>query len=276
MTTLSTTQLIEAMRTVAIAADTEQGREKLNAIANRMEMLVAANAGMDLQLNSIRAALNIPVNTSVQAGVFAETSRLNDEVLSLRSELSESVALANKLRRTAKEHQEENQQLRTKLEIYDRAAREPAEYKVVDPFGEITLRREKCEAEMYRELKGWNVTDLYTVPPLAVVPDEVTEFTKPNSSYEWRKGYNACIAAMLQHGNPVWSGIDWAKGCGPAPVIPEDWALVPVTADSEMMAAAIACGVTRGMDGALYVKYDDIYTAMVAAAPKFDRKDGDA
>ncbi|XYQ53272.1 hypothetical protein ACS91J_15880 [Pectobacterium carotovorum] len=115
MTTLSTTQLIEAMRTVAVAADTEQGREKLNAIANRMEMLVAANAGMDLQLNSIRSALNIPVNTSVQAGVIAEISRLNDAVLSLRSELSESVVLANKLRRTAKEHQEESQQLRTEM-----------------------------------------------------------------------------------------------------------------------------------------------------------------
>ncbi|WP_211046712.1 hypothetical protein [Pectobacterium versatile] len=132
MTTLSTTQLIEAMRTVAVAAETEQGREKLNAIANRMEMLVAANAGMDLQLNSIRTALNIPVNTSVQAGVIAETSRLNDEVLSLRSELSESVALANKLRRTAKEHQEENQQLRTGLAAYDGEA-----IMVAEPIGEI-------------------------------------------------------------------------------------------------------------------------------------------
>lgn len=30
------------------------------------------------------------------------------------------------------------------------------------------------------------------------VPDEVTASTKPNSSYEWRKGWNACRAAMLQ------------------------------------------------------------------------------
>ncbi|WP_189644237.1 hypothetical protein [Pectobacterium aquaticum] len=132
MTTLSTAQLIEAMRTVAGIADTEQGREKLNAIANRMEMLVAANADMDLQLNSIRSALNIPVNTSVQAGVIAEISRLNDAVLSLRSELSESVVLANKLRRTAKEHQEENQQLRTGLAAYDGKA-----IMVAEPIGEI-------------------------------------------------------------------------------------------------------------------------------------------
>ncbi|MFJ5346645.1 hypothetical protein [Pectobacterium parvum] len=49
------------------------------------------------------------------------------------------------------------------------AAEKPAEYKVVDPFGEITLRREKCEAEMYREMEGWKVTDLFTAPLLSVV-----------------------------------------------------------------------------------------------------------
>ncbi|MBE5221629.1 hypothetical protein IG608_09140 [Pectobacterium sp. A113-S21-F16] len=61
-----------------------------------------------------------------------------------------------------------------------------------------------------------------------------------------------------------------------SPVIPEGWALVPVTADAEMVDAAIVCGVTRGMDGALYVKYDDIYAAMIAAAPQLERKDGEA
>ncbi|MEH0874626.1 hypothetical protein QM999_07825 [Pectobacterium cacticida] len=123
MTTLSTAQLIDAMRTVADMADTEQGREKRNVIAHRMEILFAENASMNLQLNSIRAALNIPVDKTVQAGVIAETTRLNEEVLLLRSELSESVALANKLRRTAKEHQEENQLLRTELaELLERPA----------------------------------------------------------------------------------------------------------------------------------------------------------
>ncbi|MEI7209225.1 hypothetical protein WCT90_12025 [Pectobacterium carotovorum] len=89
MTTLSTTQLIEAMRTVAVAADTEQGREKLNAIANRMEMLVAANADMDLQLNSIRSALNIPDAQSVQSGVVDAFVQLNAEILELRNQLAE-------------------------------------------------------------------------------------------------------------------------------------------------------------------------------------------
>ncbi|GKX48002.1 hypothetical protein [Pectobacterium carotovorum] len=89
MTTLSTTQLIEAMRTAAVAADTEQGREKLNAIANRMEMLVAANADMDLQLNSIRSALNIPDAQSVKSGVVDAFVRLNAEILELRNQLAE-------------------------------------------------------------------------------------------------------------------------------------------------------------------------------------------
>ncbi|QHP55034.1 hypothetical protein EH203_15015 [Pectobacterium carotovorum subsp. carotovorum] len=89
MTTLSTTQLIEAMRTVAVAAETEQGREKLNAIANRMEMLVAANADMDLQLNSIRSALNIPDAQSVQSGLVDAFVRLNAEILELRNQLAE-------------------------------------------------------------------------------------------------------------------------------------------------------------------------------------------
>ncbi|MCL6324015.1 hypothetical protein [Pectobacterium polaris] len=108
MTTLSTAQLIEAMRTVAGIADTEQGREKLNAIANRMEMLVAANADMDLQLNSIRSALNIPAAQSVQSGVIDAFARQSTDIADLTEK-------SNRLRRTAKEHQEENQLLRTEL-----------------------------------------------------------------------------------------------------------------------------------------------------------------
>lgn len=413
--TISTAGMIEAVRTAANMTKTQEEQDVLNSIANRIEILTAANAGMDFQLNSIRAALNIPINISVQAGVIAETTRLNEEVLSLRSQLSESVALANKLRRTAKEHQEENQLLRT--ELADQEKQPPFMYGIADPDGKayfdefcvsadrglvedavnnlnhdredgdelnysaVALYRappltsaEREELQRYRAAIDKPIGEInhdngsvtwfidvpagalvYSPPPLPVVPeglhpdtaklvvdfatalaeklhkaelkysydadwkrdgwpsqcqshfhqhiakgdprdvaaycafmwyhgwktesqalpvvpDEVTEFTKPNSSYEWRKGYNACIAAF-QSGNPVWSGIDWAKGCNPTPAL-EGWALVPVTANSEMMAAAIACGVTRGTDGALYVKYDDIYAAMIAAVPQL-RKDGD-
>lgn len=87
--TISTAGMIEAVRTAAGMTKTQEERDCLNSIANRIEILTTANAGMDLELSSIRAALNIPINTSVQAGVIAEISRLNDDVLSLRSELSE-------------------------------------------------------------------------------------------------------------------------------------------------------------------------------------------
>ncbi|MBN3344884.1 hypothetical protein H5A44_20940 [Pectobacterium brasiliense] len=117
--TISTTGMIESVRDAAKMTKTQEEQDCLNSIASRIEILTAANAGMNLQLNSIRAALNIPIDKTVQAGVIAETTRLNDEVLSLRSQLSESVSLANKLRRTAKEHQEENQQLHNQVSSFE-------------------------------------------------------------------------------------------------------------------------------------------------------------
>lgn len=299
MTTLSTAQLIEAMRTVAVAAETEQGREKLNAIANRMEMLVAANADMDLQLNSIRSALNIPDTQSVQSGVIDAFSRKSSDI----EELTEK---SNRLRRTAKEHHEENQQLRT--ELAEMRGQEPIGYVAKDAVIRIREERSRfcslfatasgrsvipvypdpvppaasqpilsdefryyiddqikfyshmCDRDdavgtvdaltmsqrrlqFYQQAKSCfrQTSQPYTVPdepdywvydtkfgldisrekpeheenvepyfpvfkavPVAsqpyTVPGEVTEFTKPNSSYEWRKGWNACRAAMIQSG----------------------------------------------------------------------------
>ncbi|WP_052198375.1 hypothetical protein [Pectobacterium fontis] len=54
---------------------------------------------------------------------------------------------------------------------------EPVEYKIVDPFGEITLRCEKCEADMYSEMDTWSVTPLYAapVPLVASQPSEMRE-----------------------------------------------------------------------------------------------------
>ncbi|MCU1787485.1 hypothetical protein CUU54_01260 [Pectobacterium polaris] len=50
---------------------------------------------------------------------------------------------------------------------------EPVEYKVVDPFGEITLRREKCEAAMYSEMDTWSVTPLYARPAPPAVSQSI-------------------------------------------------------------------------------------------------------
>ncbi|MBA5203072.1 hypothetical protein H2Y57_05145 [Pectobacterium aroidearum] len=178
--TISTAGMIESVRTAASMTKTQEERDCLNSIANRIEILTTANAGMDLELKSIRAALNIPVNTSVQAGVIAETSRLNDEVLSLRSELSESVALANKLRRTAKEHQEENQSLRT--ELAERSKQKPYAYAYQYAGCQTCEGFQDWRSQLSKErppewmLEDGKVTDLielfaHPVPPAASQPN---------------------------------------------------------------------------------------------------------
>lgn len=222
---MSTAVMIERVREMAADSADSQDHVLLTQVANRFELLLAAESGMSREMACIRHALDIPPDQSVQSGVVNAFVRLNGETLGLRSS----------------------------LEAYDRAAKEPvgndkawhicnncddevSGHRRVDLFVAPDGRWlcENCaDGECYdRKLPdNWrkilpHPPELFTAPPLPVVPDEVTEFTKPNSSYEWRKDYNACIAA-LQSGNHVWSGIDWAKGCGPAPAIPEGWALVP-------------------------------------------------
>lgn len=58
-----------------------------------------------------------------------------------------------------------------KLLAYEQAAKNPAEYKVVSRFGDISLRNQKCEAEMYRSMKGFSVTPLYAAPVLPKQPE---------------------------------------------------------------------------------------------------------
>ncbi|MEQ6971123.1 hypothetical protein [Pectobacterium polaris] len=114
--TISTAGMIEAIREAAIKTETLEEHDVLNSIANRIEILTTANAGMDLELSSIRSALNIPSDQSVQSGVIDAFSRQSSDI----AELTEK---SNRLRRTAKEHQEENQLLRTELaELRDRPA----------------------------------------------------------------------------------------------------------------------------------------------------------
>lgn len=106
MTTISTAGIIAAVREAAHMTKTQEERDVLNGIANRVEMLAEANSIKSLELDSIRQALKIPGSDSVQAGTIAAFCKL-------QSDFDEVTALANRLRRTAKEYQEENQGLRS-------------------------------------------------------------------------------------------------------------------------------------------------------------------
>ncbi len=117
--TISAAGMIAAVREAANMTKTQEECDVLNGIANRVEMLAEANSIKSLELNSIREALKIPVSDSVQAGTIAALCKL-------QSDLEEATALANRLRRTAKEYQEENQQLRTRLIEAEKAADEPS------------------------------------------------------------------------------------------------------------------------------------------------------
>lgn len=250
---MSTAVMIERVR--ALAPESQDGA-LLNQVANRIELLLAAESGMSREMACIRHALDIPPDQSVQSGVVNAFVRLNGETLGLRS----------------------------RLEAYDRAAKEPVAlrwrhaadehsgasswyYVTPDRIDDFMRRIAAKDSSVETEL-------VYGAQPLPVVPDEVTEFTKPNSSYEWRKGYNACIAAF-QSGNPVWSGIDWAKGCGPTQAVPEGWALVPAKATAAMVSAA-GRAAREYMEEYGGNSPQVIYQAMLAAAPQLERKDGDA
>ncbi|WP_440864498.1 hypothetical protein [Symbiopectobacterium purcellii] len=119
MTTISTAGMIAAVREAAHMTKTQEERDVLNGIANRVEMLAEANSIKSLELDSIRQALKIPGSDSVQAGTIAAFCKL-------QSDLQEVTALANRLRRTAKEYHEENQQLRTQLIEAEKVAADPS------------------------------------------------------------------------------------------------------------------------------------------------------
>ncbi|MDS7846589.1 hypothetical protein [Klebsiella michiganensis] len=69
------------------------------------------------------------------------------------------------------------------------------------------------------------------------------------------KAWSASRAAMLQAGN--------------SPVIPEGYVLVPKEPTKEMIAAAMNCDdVEFNSDETFCVNFDNIYTAMIAAAPQ--------
>lgn len=126
MTTTSTAGMIAAVREAAHMTKTQEERDVLNGIANRVEMLAEANSIKSLELDSIRQALKIPGSDSVQAGTIAAFCKL-------QSDLQEVTALANRLRRTAKDYQEENQQVRSEQE--EAIKQKPFMHGIADPGG---------------------------------------------------------------------------------------------------------------------------------------------
>lgn len=110
-----------------------------------------------------------------------------------------------------------------------------------------------------------DITPLYTAPPAPVVNSQLTGATAvpeaiitapveamrcgPAASYVM--GWNACRAAML------------------AQPISQGYKLVPVEPTEEMIAAAMNCDdVEFNSDETFCVNFDNIYRAMLAAAPE--------
>lgn len=95
-----------------------------------------------------------------------------------------------------------------------------------------------------------------TAPPAPAVPELITEDEQEEAVSDgyadsFRGGWNACRAAMLAQ--PVSQG----------------YKLVPVEPTEEMIAAAMNCDdVEFNSDETFCVNFDNIYRAMLAAAPE--------
>ncbi|WP_315707422.1 hypothetical protein [Brenneria uluponensis] len=85
---MSTAVMIEVVRSMATDDQSLKG-QFLASIANRLERLLSTESSMSREVECIRHALDIPPDKSVLAGVVTECTRLNAEILSLRSEQSE-------------------------------------------------------------------------------------------------------------------------------------------------------------------------------------------
>lgn len=99
------------------------------------------------------------------------------------------------------------------------------------------------------KVKAIAITRLLTAPPAPAVPPEIP-LTSPVAA-EYVAGWNACRAAMLAQ--PVSGG----------------YKLVPAEPTEDMIAAAMNCDdVSFNADETFCVNFGNIYTAMLAAAPK--------
>lgn len=106
-------------------------------------------------------------------------------------------------------------------------------------------------------------------PPAPAVPPEATPEDIPQehnintySGITWAAAWNACRAAMLNH-------VGDANEKANSPEIPDGWKLVPVEPTEDMIAAAMNCDdVEFNSDETFCVNFDNIYAAMLAAAPE--------
>ncbi|MEF9678936.1 hypothetical protein QX227_22985 [Pectobacterium aroidearum] len=329
---MSTAVMIERLR--ALVPESQDGA-LLNQVANRIELLLAAESGMSREMACIRHALDIPPDQSVQSGVVNAFVRLNGETLGLRSRLeaydraakepvvvNDDMALAF-FRALTDETASSDDVDECKIGLRAAFANispplpvvpeglHPDTAKLVVDFATALAEKlyksqmkygyeadwkldgwpSQCQAHFHQHIAkgdpcdvaaycafmwyhGWK-TEAQVLP---VVPDEINVLRAAKLVLELgildsgtptvaMAAWNACRAAILQPANPVWSGIDWAKGCEPTKSVPEGWALVPIDATRKMIDAAIAVDE----DG-----YDAMHKAMIAAAPQLERKDGDA
>ncbi|MEQ9886224.1 hypothetical protein [Pectobacterium zantedeschiae] len=86
---MSTAVMIERIREMAVS---DQDGTLLNQVANRIELLLAAESSMSREMACIRHALDIPPDQSVQSGVVNAFVRLNGEILELRNQLAAELA----------------------------------------------------------------------------------------------------------------------------------------------------------------------------------------
>ncbi|UUE38284.1 hypothetical protein L0Y26_10355 [Pectobacterium aroidearum] len=80
---MSTAVMIERVREMAADSADSQDHVLLTQVANRIELLLAAESGLSREMACIRHALDIPPDQSVQSGVVDAFVRLNAEILGL-------------------------------------------------------------------------------------------------------------------------------------------------------------------------------------------------
>ncbi len=174
--------------------------------------------------------------------------------------------------------------LKTRLAAYDRAAKEPVvlpDYmpRISDATLDNIIKQDEegsvanAARILAAEVKFWHSKPLFTAPPLPVVPDDLLSAVEEvirisDREHEaWDRAKYAISsyrAAMLKHVSLIDEGNNY-------PVIPEGWALVPVEPTPEMIAAAMESddvSFDTKDETLFYVHHDNIYAAMIAAAPQ--------